>query len=455
MATSNNPISNLITIASFGGQSKYAADFQSILSRAVQLRSLNLQMMQQQQQTQTSRQTALQSLDTQFTNLQGAITNLTSATGLAALSGSVSNSSVATVSLSDGAVPASYTLEVQSLGSPAQALSSVGGTVSDPNSQGLSSSSSYTLTVGGASTTIAPATNTLQGLVNAINSDSSLGVSASIVNVAGAGSTPDYRLTLQGTTLTTQNIQLNDGSQDLLTQMAPGSPASYKVNGYGSWITSNSDTITLSPGVTANLTGTNAGSPTTVTVQQNTTALQNALQVFAKYYNAAVDQVNSSYGSNANALQGDSVLFSIQSALRAITGYSGSNTSQLSYLGLDLDKAGHLTFNASEFQASTAQGTAGVMQFLGDSTTGFIQAASSAVQGLEDPANGFVKMEEQQISTNLTTLNNQINDEVDKINLFQQNLLQQLSQSDAAIFQLQSQATFYEGLFNYNNKSNN
>ena len=237
--------------------------------------------------------------------------------------------------------------------------------------------------------------------------------------------------------------------------MAAGSPASYKVNGYPNWITSDSDTITLSPGVMVNLTGTNVGSPTTVTVQQNTAALQNALQSFAKYYNAAVDQLNASYGSNANALQGDSILFTAKSALKAVTGYTGFGNLQLSYLGLDLDKTGHLTFNAAELQATTAQGTAGAFSFLGDSTTGFIQAATSAVQTLQDPINGFVKLEEEQISTNLSTLNNQIDDEVDKINLFQQNLLQQLSQADAAIFQLQNQATFFEGLFNYNNKSNN
>jgi flagellar hook-associated protein 2 len=455
VSTSNNPISNLITIATFSGQSKYSADFQTVLSRAVQLRSLNLQMLQQQQQTETDRQTALQSLDGQFNNLQSAIDNLTSVSGVAGLSSSVSTPGVASVSLSSGAVPASYTLEVQSLGSPAQALSSAGSTVSDPNSQSLSTATTYSLTVGSTTTQITPSTNTLQGLVNAINSNSSLGVTASIVNVAGGGSTPDYRLSLQSTTLATQTIQLNDGSTDLLTQMAAGAPASYKVNGYGSWITSNSDTVTLAPGVTANLTGTNVGSPATITVQQDTSALQNAIQTFAKYYNAAVDQVNASYGSNANALQGDSILFSAQSALRAMTGYSGANGSGLGYLGLDLDKAGHLTFNASEFQASTAQGTDGVLQFLGDSTTGFIQAATSAVQGLEDPVNGFVKMEEQQISTNLLNLNNQINDEVDKVNAFQQNLLEQLSQSDAAIYQLESQATFFQGLFNYNNNNSN
>lgn len=442
----------MVSIATFGGQSKYAADFQSVLSRAVQLRCLNLQMMQQQQQTQTNRQSALQALDTQFTNLQNAINNLTTATGLAALAGTVANTNVASVSLANGAVPATYTLEVQSLGSPPQALSSAGNTVSDPGSQSISSASSYTLTVGSKTSTITPATNTLQGLVNAINADTSLEVTASIVNVAGAGSNPDYRLTLQGKTLGAQTIQLNDGSEDLLTQMAAGSPATYKVNGYGNWITSNSSTITLSPGVTVNLTGTNVGSPTTITVQQNTNALQNALQIFVKYYNAAVDQLNASYGSNANALQGDSILFAAKSALKSITGYTGSSNSQLSYLGLDLDKSGHLTFNASELQASAAQGTAGVMQFLGDATSGFIQAATSAVQSLEDPIKGFVKLQAQQISTNLSNLQNQIYDEVDKINLFQQRLVNQLSQSDAAIFQLQSQATFFEGLFNYNNK---
>jgi flagellar hook-associated protein 2 len=455
VATSNNPISNLITIATFGGQSKYAADFQTVLSRAVQLRSLNLQIIQQEQQTQSDRQTALQSLDAQFTNLQSAIDNLKTATGVAGLSGSVSNTAVGSVSLSDGAVPASFTLEVQSLGSPAQALSTAGSTISDPGSQALSSSGSYTLTVGGTTKTLTPATNTLQGLVNAINTDPTLGVSASIVNVAGSGSTPDYRLTLQGTTLETESIQLNDGTEDLLTQMAPGSPASYKVNGYGSWITSNSNKITISPGVTVTLTGTNEGSPTTVNVQQNTTALQNALQIFAKYYNAAVDQLSASYGSNANALQGDSILFSAQSALKAITGYAGSDNSPLSYLGLDLDKTGHLSFNASELQASTSQGVSNVLKFLGDSSTGFIKAATSAVQGLEDPINGFIKLESQQISTNLSKLSSQISDEVDSINAFQQNLLEQLSRSDAVIFQLQSQASFFEGLFNYNNKSDN
>jgi flagellar capping protein FliD len=51
-------------------------------------------------------------------------------------------------------------------------------------------------------------------------------------------------------------------------------------------------------------------------------------------------------------------------------------------------------------------------------------------------------------------MNKQINDEVDRINNFQQNLLTQLAQSDAAIAQLENQATYFQNLFNTNNKNN-
>jgi len=54
----------------------------------------------------------------------------------------------------------------------------------------------------------------------------------------------------------------------------------------------------------------------------------------------------------------------------------------------------------------------------------------------------------------LSSLNTKIGDQVDYINNFQQTLLTQLSQSDAAIYQLEQQNTFYTGLFNTNNNSN-
>jgi flagellar hook-associated protein 2 len=444
-------ISNLITIATFSGQSKYASDFQNVLTRAVELQSLNLDNMQVEQTTDQNRQSALQSLDQQFTSLQTAISNLSSATGVASLSSSISNPSVGTVSLSTGATPATYTLEVQSVGSYSQSYSSSGlSTVTDPNSQNISSSNSFTLTVG--SNTYNITGSTLQDVANAINGNSSYGVTASIVN-AGSSSSPDYRLALQASSLGAVNIQLNDGSQNLLTSLSTGTSASYYVDGLPNAITSNSDTVTLGPGVTVNLTGTNSGSPATITVTQDGSSIENALQSFANAYNAVVTQLAASHGTSANALQGDSILSVAQQALRNLLDYTGANGSAMSSLGLDLQDTGQLTFSSSEFEAATSSGISPALQFLGDSTSGFIQAATSAIDSLEDPISGSIKTEEQDITTSLSNLSTQMNNEVDRINSFQQNLLTQLSAADANIYSLENETSYYTDYFNYNSNS--
>jgi flagellar hook-associated protein 2 len=238
-----------------------------------------------------------------------------------------------------------------------------------------------------------------------------------------------------------------------LTTLSTGTSASSYVDGLPNAITSDSDTVTLAPGVTVDLTGTNSGSPATITVTQNSSAIENALQTFATQYNAVVTQLALSHGSSGNALQADSILPIAQQALRNILSYTGSTGSALSALGLDMQDTGQLTFNATEFQAATSSGISPVLQFLGDSNSGFIQAATNAISNLEDPISGSIKSEEQGITKNLSDLSTQINNEIDRINSFQQNLLTQLSAADANIFSLENQTTYYTDYFNYNNSS--
>jgi flagellar hook-associated protein 2 len=453
MASSTSSLSSLITVASFSGQSKYSQDFQNVLSRAVQLQALNLENLQRSQQDQSAKQAALQALDTKFTTLQQTLSTLTNATGLASLSASVSDSS-STISLSAGASPATYTLEVLSLGSNSQSISAAGlGQITDPSTSNISTSNSFTLTVDGTDYTITPQAQTLQALVNSINSNTALGVSASIVNVGNGGS-PDYRLSLQANDLGPLSIQLNDGTTDLMSTVKTGSLAQYKVNGLSQTITSNSDQVTLAPGVTATLQGVNTGNPATINVTNNTSSLQSAMKSFVIGYNGVVDQLSSSHGKDGNALQGDTVIFGAQQALRSINTFTGANGSPLSFLGLDLDNTGHLTFNAAELQASASQGISALTAFLGNSSTGFLHAANSALQTIEDPVIGTIKVEETQLTKSINKLSDSINDEVDRINNFQQNLLLQLSQADAAIFQLQNQQTFFKGLFDASNNNN-
>ena len=58
MATSLNPISS----GTFNGSSKFAADFQQVLNRAVSIAALPVQQMQNDQLKMTGEQSALQSL---------------------------------------------------------------------------------------------------------------------------------------------------------------------------------------------------------------------------------------------------------------------------------------------------------------------------------------------------------------------------------------------------------
>ena len=451
-------ISSLITPVTFTGQSKFSSDFQTIINRAVQLQSLNLQTLVTQEQNTQAQQNSLQALDQTFAKLQTATTALTAAVGLASYTATLDNPATANVTLSDGATAGTYQLEVQSLGSHTQSISDDSLlTVSSPTSQNISSSGTFTLTVNGTESTITPLSNTLQGLVNAINGNPALGVSASIVNVGSSGS-PDYRLAIQATDLGAVSVQLNDGTQDLLNTVSTGTLASYKVDNLPTPITSTSDTITLAPGVTVLLQQVSPPNvPTTITVGQSGDAAQTALQNFATAYNAVVDQLAQSHGSNGNALQGDSILFSANSVLHQINSYVGSGTGAagLSTIGLDLDKTGHLTFNASEFQATANSGLSNITQFLGDTTSGFIAATSNALDQLENPVDGLLKSEENSTAASITSLTSKIYDQIDFINNYQQNLALQLAQSDAVIAQLESQSSYLTTLFNYNNNNSN
>lgn len=450
--------SGLVTPLTFTGQSTYSAQFQQVIDKAVQIQEIPLDAMADEANTDQSRQSALQSLDQALTTLQSAVTGLQSSVGSQALSGSVSDSSVASVSLASNAVPGVYQLEVDSLGSATQTVSTGSPqTVTDPSTQNISSASSFKLTVNGTPTTITPTTDTLDGLVSAINDDSSLGVSASIVNVGSSG-TPDYRLAVQSSTLGNVSIQLSDGTNNLLNTISTGSEATYKVDNLPGTISSDSDSITLAQGVTVNLLGTTgAGNTVTVSVGQSTASAQTALQQFATAYNAVVSALNAQHGQNAGALSGDSILQVAQQALSSIVDYSNfsGGITNLSDLGLDLNNDGTLTFNTSEFDQSAANNFSAVSQFLGNATSGFLGTATSALNSLEDPTVGAVKTEEASISQELTTLNTNIGNEESSINQFQQNLVAQLSQSDAMIATLQSQVSFFQGLFQIENNISN
>jgi len=436
-----------ISANTFNGTSTYASSLQQAITQAVDIASLPMELLQNDVTSLQGQSTELGTLQTDFSAVGTAIQNL--ANGGAVLGASVGDSTVAsaTVDSTAASTAGTYQLNVISPGSSTTTLSSAGlPTVADPSTSSISSSGSFTLTINGTPTTITPTANTLNALAQAINS-ANAGADATIINI-GSPTAPDYRLSLQSTSLGGTTIQLNDGTQNLLTNLTTGTPAQYQVNGQPSTpISSNSSTVTIAPGVTVNLLS--AGS-TTIAVGPDASAAENAISSFVTAYNAAATELATNHGTTGGALTGQSVVLSLQQSLQSLVQYSGGsgNVQTLADLGITVGSDGQLSFDQSTFENVAAADPQDLATFLGTSTgTGFLATATNTLNGVDDPASGTIQTSINALQQQVTADNNKISDDQNSITLMQNNLTEQMSQADAAIATLQAQTSYFSQLF--------
>ncbi|MGD0434887.1 MAG: flagellar filament capping protein FliD [Bryobacteraceae bacterium] len=427
--------------------SSFSTDLQSSVTRALDIASLPMQLLQQ-DQTQVNNQTSeLSTLGTLFSGLQSALSSISAGTGSSALAATVSDQSVLTANLTGGALAGTYSVDVLNAGSSSSAISAAQQTpVTDPTSQDISSSSSFTLSVGATNYTIQPASQTLDSLASAINA-SGAPVQAVIVNL-GSPSTPDYRLVVQSTGLGTQTLQLNDGTNNLLSSLNGGENASYTVNGQPpGGISTDSSTVTIAPGLNVTLDNTGA---TNITVAASLSTVSNALSSFVSAYNSAVAEVQKNFGQNGGALTGDSSILSMEQALDQLGSYTGSGgaITSLSQLGVEFTAQGTLTFDPTAVAGLSQSQISDALTFLGGTSTGgFLQYATNTLNSITDPAIGVIATETQSLQNESQSDQNQINTDQDQLNVLQQNLQAQMAQSNALIATLQQQNTFLQGLF--------
>src|SRR5689334_10689954 len=98
-------------IPTFNGSSKYAADFQQVLTRAVSIASLPLRQMQKDQDTLSRQLQALQGLQSAFSSMQSTITSVGNAAH-GSLTATPSDATVVSASAGDGALDGNYRIEV-------------------------------------------------------------------------------------------------------------------------------------------------------------------------------------------------------------------------------------------------------------------------------------------------------------------------------------------------------
>jgi flagellar hook-associated protein 2 len=435
----------------FNGTSRFSADFQNVINQSVALASLPIQQLQSETSTLQGQSSELATLSGLFNGVQSSIQQLESAASSGTLAASTSDNTIAQPTVGSGAQAGTYTLSVTSLGAYTNTISQAGSTpVSDPSTQNISPSTSFTLTINGNATTITPTTTTLDGLVSAINSSPGLTVQASIVNL-GSSSSPDYRLTLQGTQLNADSIQLNDGGNDLLAQVSPGSPATYQVDNVDQTISSSSRDITLAPGVTVSLIGENtSGGTTTLTVAPNTNSIQTALSGFVNNFNSVVDELDKNVGQNGGSLQGNSLVYQLTNVLQNLGNYAeGSGAiSSLASLGISFDKTGHIALDSNAFNSGTANQIQDLTTFLGDTSTGgFLEFAQNELTSVLDTTTGLLPNATSSLQAQITTDNNLISTDETRVTTLQTNLQAQLSASDALVASLEQNYSLVSGLF--------
>jgi flagellar hook-associated protein 2 len=552
MATSATSSASSSAGTYFTGNSTFSADLNNRIAHAVAVATLPITQLQNQQSTITGEQTELQKLGGDFSTFQTAIGAIDHAVSSGSLAASVANTSVASASIGAGALAGSYSVNITNLGAQANTIStptnsntvstanvadptsasvsssstftltvgttsyslttasntldslvdainasganvqasvvnigstaspsyqlSIQGTaatagsvqlndgtsnllgttntasptgvlaVTDPSAGSISTSSTFSLTVGAQSYSLTPASNTLNALVAAINA-SGANVQATLVNVGGSAN-PNYELSIQGNQYASAAIQLNDGSHNLLTTMSAGAPVTYAVNGQAP-VTSNTRSLSISTGLTVNALATGTAN---VTVEQSSVGIQNALASLVTSYNAAADELTSNRGQNGGALAGNSVIQQLSNVLQGIANYSSASSGSihsLTDLGLSFDTNGHLQFDSTVFSAATSSSLNDVMSFLGSESanSGFLGAANTALSAVTDTSSGLVVQQISSFAGTIANLGTTITNDQARVTLLQSNLTAQMEAADAAVASLQSQATEISAMF--------
>jgi flagellar hook-associated protein 2 len=433
-----------VTPLTLSGVSQYASDYQSILSRAVQIAQQPLTHLQTEDANVLAQNTALGSIQTAATNLFTSLQTLGKDATNQVLAASSSDPTKLTATATGATSPNIYTIDsVTTLATKAseRSLQSYADSASTP----VSSSPTLTLklTVGTNSYTLNPSANTLTSLRDAINK-SGAPVTASILttsqgNYLSLSTNASGATTLQliDDPVTAQNP--TGANKELLTQTNQGTDAEFSLDGID--VKQSSNTVnSVIPGVTLRLLKT-SGDATTVSLESNPAQLSTDLQSFVTNYNALEQALQAQQGTNGGALGGNLVVTQLQQTLRQITSFftvTGSITN-LGDLGVTFaDNTGTVSFDQTAFNGLSSQQINDSFTFLSSLTTG-TGNFTPRLQNFTDPVSGLIATEERGNTSTDQDLQARESRLADRINTLQTNLQLQLAKAQAQEAELQSQ----------------
>jgi flagellar hook-associated protein 2 len=411
----------------------------------------------------TTQISALGSLKGALSTFQTSLAALDTKSAFSAMTASSGNSSVLTATAGTSAVPGTYSLQVSQIAQAQQVVSNAFAA----GSSAAVGTGTLQIAVGAASfsLTVDSSNNTLSGIASAINSAAgNPGVTATVINGTD-GAHLVLSSTLTGAANTLQ-VTETDGGNSLAaltygtantgnyTQLAAAQDAQFTISGVPHTSTSNSIDDALD-GVTINLTGTTSGTNTvSLTVANDTSAIQSNVEDFVKAYNTMVGSIASlnSYDATtgtAGPLLGDALLSGIQNEIRT-TLYSVVNTGSSTYnslasVGITTNSDGTLSFNSTKFNTAMAAAP-GAVSSLFAGTNGIATSLNTVVtQDLE--SGGTVDSRSKTLIKQSDALTKQTTQLNDQMTALAASLTQQYSALNTLLSTLQATSAYLSQQF--------
>lgn len=372
----------MATITSLGSGS--GLPLESLVTSLMAVERRPLTSIKNQSSAATAKISAFGALSSKLAALQTAAKGLmpsatqTALDKFASYTGTVKDTTIASASVSTGAVAGNYALKVSQLAGGQNLLSNpFAGGPSAPVS-GTSLTIDFGSMTGAGNTFAADGTRsktiqidsdnqTLAGVRNAING-ANLGITATIINGANGA-----QLSLTGSDGSDQVFKLSgiselafnpDAPTGNYTQKTTAQDAMFSLNGVA--ITSKSNTVSGAlDGVVLNLTAATApGAETTLSITRNNLdGAKKALEGFITAYNDAMGTMNTQGAYDpktkvAGSLQGNRVLREAQSDMRALlfntTAGGTSDYQRFSDIGVKVGADGNLSLDSAKFTAAMA-----------------------------------------------------------------------------------------------------
>lgn len=462
LLSSSNSIDLSQILEAAMGASSPGIDVNSAVNAALSAAEAPEQSWETQESILENQISALTAIQTDAGNLESDMQSLNSLIGpLSASNVTSSNSNIVTGSAASGAAASQNVIVVNNLATTDTWSSSTAAN----STTALPSGESFNITTTSGSATITVGSNgvnTLGDLANAINS-AGLGVTANIITDA-SGSRLSIVSNSSGSAANF-TVSSSDPSSFNLTEAVNGKNASLTVNGIS--VSSASNTVTGAvPGLTLNLLSASPGTQVTLSVAPDTSQASTAINQFVTDYNTLLTALNTQFsytsGSGQGVLAGDPTVRNLQTSLLDAVDYTyapstgSASISNLSSLGINVQKDGTLTVNNAQLQEALQNNFSGVQSFFqGAALNGFANSLDQQLTNFSSPADGAFTVDLQSMNTEISGYQTDItNFQSNVITPLKAQLENEYSQAEIALQQLPAEIRNVDAELGQNSSNN-